>query len=676
MNTAYIQKQTIAKKSDYPSASSVLDNSSQSESLQRKADMANNAAQRAEAPRPNNTGMPDNLKSGIESLSGFSMDDVRVHYNSSRPATVRALAYTQGTDIHVAPGQEKHLPHEAWHVAQQMAGRVSPTTNINGMPVNDNTALEHEADVMGEKAVDHRYENESIKKQTISKNNLQRRALVLQLLDSWEKVYDNLYRWPSIRNGVQWYRDDKKNMWYFIPNIEEVPEDLRPGYLYYENERKKRADWEKLHKEWADSELEKYYYHISDRKIENKINPMYNNNPTSREVRGDDLGPGFYMGDFAFMKYYYGKNFFSKPTVYIYYIEKNLIESKNTTDFTKENNSFQITENNDLFQTAMQLGFRYVDEYNAFNHQRPLDLLDPEKPNVLDLEKTDVLDLEKTDFGKCIKNIYGDGDVAKTIYTFFEAANGNSIWKGYINDIDQIEEALNIEKDDLVNYFRKCGIFDNEIAKGLEDTLVRKIFPSTYDSYLFAATNKIRNQIYEFVMDKYNKEIKNQPTSIITEKNYAEYFIRQGINKDFAEGLANALPKNDKEVNLDAPKIDIKNNIYDFVKKNYDAFLQHKKHCKYKSLEINGTKPIQIAIRDKDVEYVKPVEGAEGVNPVEGENVKLLDKIQNNEIIINFENKETESDTKGYLTPELKAVLAVEKEKKEKEAKNSSIENK
>ncbi len=103
--------------------------------------------------KKNETGMPDNLKAGIESLSGFSMDDVRVHYNSSKPATVQALAYTQGTDIHVAPGQEKHLPHEAWHVAQQMAGRVSPTTIINGMPVNDNVALEHEADVMGDKAV-------------------------------------------------------------------------------------------------------------------------------------------------------------------------------------------------------------------------------------------------------------------------------------------------------------------------------------------------------------------------------------------------------------------------------------------------------------------------------------------------------------------------------------------
>ena len=130
--------------------------------------------------KENLTGMPDDLKEGIESLSGFSMDDVRVHYNSSKPATVQALAYTQGTDIHVAPGQEKHLPHEAWHVAQQMAGRVSPTTNINGMPVNDNAELEHEADVMGEKATQlKRTEKKQERGECVSqcKNLIQRRSL-------------------------------------------------------------------------------------------------------------------------------------------------------------------------------------------------------------------------------------------------------------------------------------------------------------------------------------------------------------------------------------------------------------------------------------------------------------------------------------------------------------------
>ena len=153
MQTTYAQKNNTLQKASANTAESIVDSSSQSATLQRHASLANAAAQRAPEPRPNLTGMPDNLKSGIESLSGYSMDDVRVHYNSDKPATVQALAYTQGTDIHVAPGQEHALPHEAWHVAQQMAGRVSPTTNINGLPVNDNAALEHEADVMGEKAV-------------------------------------------------------------------------------------------------------------------------------------------------------------------------------------------------------------------------------------------------------------------------------------------------------------------------------------------------------------------------------------------------------------------------------------------------------------------------------------------------------------------------------------------
>jgi hypothetical protein len=35
------------------------------------------------------------------------MDDVKVHYNSAKPAQLNAHAYAQGTDIHIASGQEK-----------------------------------------------------------------------------------------------------------------------------------------------------------------------------------------------------------------------------------------------------------------------------------------------------------------------------------------------------------------------------------------------------------------------------------------------------------------------------------------------------------------------------------------------------------------------------------------
>lgn len=100
------------------------------------------------------SGLPRQLKSGIESLSGISMDHVKVHYNSNKPAQLNAHAYAQGNEIHLGSGQEQHLPHEAWHVVQQAQDRVKPTTQMkSGIPINDDAGLESEADVMGAKAL-------------------------------------------------------------------------------------------------------------------------------------------------------------------------------------------------------------------------------------------------------------------------------------------------------------------------------------------------------------------------------------------------------------------------------------------------------------------------------------------------------------------------------------------
>jgi hypothetical protein len=101
---------------------------------------------------PNATGLPHHVKAGVEHLSGTSLGDVRTHYNSPEPARVNALAFTQGNQIHVAPGQERHVPHEAWHAAQQKQGRVRATTQAKGQPLNNDASLEHEADVMGARA--------------------------------------------------------------------------------------------------------------------------------------------------------------------------------------------------------------------------------------------------------------------------------------------------------------------------------------------------------------------------------------------------------------------------------------------------------------------------------------------------------------------------------------------
>jgi hypothetical protein len=104
------------------------------------------------SPIANNTGMPNRLKAGLENLSGYDLSSVRVHYNSSKPKQLGALAFAQGTNIHLGAGQERHLPHEGWHVVQQMQGRVKATMQMLGTSVNDDTGLEKEADLQGEKA--------------------------------------------------------------------------------------------------------------------------------------------------------------------------------------------------------------------------------------------------------------------------------------------------------------------------------------------------------------------------------------------------------------------------------------------------------------------------------------------------------------------------------------------
>jgi hypothetical protein len=102
------------------------------------------AAPQAQTPAP----LPQPLRRNAEALGGFSLADVRVHHDSAEPSKLGALAFARGNDIHLAPGQEKHLPHEAWHVVQQKQGRVKTTNERHAQLVNDDPGLEAEADRM------------------------------------------------------------------------------------------------------------------------------------------------------------------------------------------------------------------------------------------------------------------------------------------------------------------------------------------------------------------------------------------------------------------------------------------------------------------------------------------------------------------------------------------------
>lgn len=114
-------------------------------------------AQRAEA---DTTAVNPTLAPMIPTFGADMLSSVQLHPDSSTPEQVGALAYTQGTDIHFAPGQFKPdtqagrqlIGHELAHVVQQASGRVQPTTEIGGMPVNDDPSLEQEADRIGAKA--------------------------------------------------------------------------------------------------------------------------------------------------------------------------------------------------------------------------------------------------------------------------------------------------------------------------------------------------------------------------------------------------------------------------------------------------------------------------------------------------------------------------------------------
>lgn len=150
-NSSALQFKDLRPESSYQSnLDTSITQSPKSVAQKARIEHINNPIQKKE----NKTGLPDQLKSGIESLSGMDMSDTRVHYNSSKPAQLQAHAYAQGNQIHVAPGQEKHLPHEAWHVVQQKQGRVQPTMQMKGkVNINDDAGLEREADVMGAKAL-------------------------------------------------------------------------------------------------------------------------------------------------------------------------------------------------------------------------------------------------------------------------------------------------------------------------------------------------------------------------------------------------------------------------------------------------------------------------------------------------------------------------------------------
>ncbi len=132
------------------------------------------------------------VKADMGQSMGADFSNVNFHTNSSKASEIGAQAYTQGSDVHFAPGKfnpssssgKELIGHELTHVVQQREGRVQATTQAKGIPVNDDSGLEKEADVAGAKAA--RGEAAPVQRKannatTIGPMPLQRKAEVAQL---------------------------------------------------------------------------------------------------------------------------------------------------------------------------------------------------------------------------------------------------------------------------------------------------------------------------------------------------------------------------------------------------------------------------------------------------------------------------------------------------------------
>src|SRR6056297_1506018 len=120
--TSYSPAQMFAEEEEERQAK----NRNEEEEVQTKSEPGNPGTQ---------TSMPDKVQQKMEGSFGQDFGEVNIHKDSGQAKNMGALAYTQGKDIHFAPGQynpgtkkgQELLGHELTHVVQQREGKVKTT---------------------------------------------------------------------------------------------------------------------------------------------------------------------------------------------------------------------------------------------------------------------------------------------------------------------------------------------------------------------------------------------------------------------------------------------------------------------------------------------------------------------------------------------------------------------
>jgi hypothetical protein len=102
---------------------------------------------------------PHLLKEMAAAFGGADFSDVRIFEDSPAARAIGARAYTQGSEVHLAPGEpgpesrtgQALIAHELTHVLQQRAGRAQPDA---ATPLDMSEDLEAEADDLGRRAAE------------------------------------------------------------------------------------------------------------------------------------------------------------------------------------------------------------------------------------------------------------------------------------------------------------------------------------------------------------------------------------------------------------------------------------------------------------------------------------------------------------------------------------------
>lgn len=150
---------------------------------------------------------PFHVKEKMEDSLGHDFSNVAIHQDSNKAQSLNAKAFTQGNQIHFAPGEynphdrsgQELLGHELTHVVQQRENNIPVTTQLRGTAINDNSSLEQEADVKGKQAAEGKKSTK--RTNTASKNSVGQPVVQGFIMKSIHKVF---------KTSIKGVNDEKK----------------------------------------------------------------------------------------------------------------------------------------------------------------------------------------------------------------------------------------------------------------------------------------------------------------------------------------------------------------------------------------------------------------------------------------------------------------------------------